>query len=317
MQGYVSACAASASAASASETTANTYKNAAEAAKNAAEIARNAAQTAQTAANSSKNEAVEANSGAQTAKTAAESAKNEARSKALMAEGYAFGTQNGVPVGPESEYYHNNAKYWADKAKEAASGEDAMSKMDYDSDLSVLNAGGIAPFVAANGGKIDVFKVNGVVQSIVDKAVDITVPTTAAEVGARPDNWVPSASDVGARPNTWTPSASDVGALPDATVSVAKGGTGAVDAANARTNLGLGGASTYGVKDNTAKASLSTGTGLTTERAVKYNSDSRLNRSTNVNAADTNYGTYMARGEALFNTDTNPTVNGCIAWTYG
>ena len=34
-------------------------------------------------------------------------------------------------------------------------------------------------------------------------------------------------------------------------------------------------------------------------------------------AADTNYTTYMARGEALFSTETTPTVNGCIAWVYG
>nr|DAT64520.1 MAG TPA: Peptidase [Caudoviricetes sp.] len=38
--------------------------------------------------------------------------------------------------------------------------------------------------------------------------------TTAAEVGARPDTWMPKAADVGARPSTWTPSASDVGAVP-------------------------------------------------------------------------------------------------------
>lgn len=44
--------------------------------------------------------------------------------------------------------------------------------------------------------------------------------------------------------------------------------------------------------------------------------NSRLNRTTNVNAADTNYTTYMARGEALFSAETTPTVNGCIAWQY-
>lgn len=37
---------------------------------------------------------------------------------------------------------------------------------------------------------------------------------TAEMVGARPDEWMPSAEDVGARPNTWTPSAADVGAVP-------------------------------------------------------------------------------------------------------
>ena len=45
--------------------------------------------------------------------------------------------------------------------------------------------------------------------------------------------------------------------------------------------------------------------------------NTRLNRTTNVNAADSNYTTYMARGEALFSTETTPTINGCIAWVYG
>ena len=45
--------------------------------------------------------------------------------------------------------------------------------------------------------------------------------------------------------------------------------------------------------------------------------NTRLNRTTNVNAADTNYTAYMARGEALFSTETTPSVNGCIAWQYG
>lgn len=42
----------------------------------------------------------------------------------------------------------------------------------------------------------------------------------------------------------------------------------------------------------------------------------RLNRSTDVHAADTAYTTYMARGEALFAQETTPTVNGAIAWQY-
>lgn len=42
----------------------------------------------------------------------------------------------------------------------------------------------------------------------------------------------------------------------------------------------------------------------------------RLNRTTAVGAADTNYTTYMARGEALFSVETTPTVNGTIAWQY-
>ena len=44
--------------------------------------------------------------------------------------------------------------------------------------------------------------------------------------------------------------------------------------------------------------------------------NARLYRTTNVNEADTNYTTYMARGEALFHSETTPTVDGCIAWQY-
>ena len=45
--------------------------------------------------------------------------------------------------------------------------------------------------------------------------------------------------------------------------------------------------------------------------------NTRMNRTTNVNASDSNYTTYMARGEALFSTEKTPSVNGCIAWQYG
>ena len=41
-----------------------------------------------------------------------------------------------------------------------------------------------------------------------------------------------------------------------------------------------------------------------------------LNRTTAVNEADTNYTTYMARGESLNSTEVTPSVNGTIAWFY-
>ena len=39
---------------------------------------------------------------------------NEISALVLQAEGYAVGTQNGVPVTSESPYYHNNAKYYSE-----------------------------------------------------------------------------------------------------------------------------------------------------------------------------------------------------------
>lgn len=44
--------------------------------------------------------------------------------------------------------------------------------------------------------------------------------------------------------------------------------------------------------------------------------NTKLGRTTAVTEADANYTTYMARGEALFSSETTPTVNGCIAWQY-
>ena len=51
--------------------------------------------------------------------------------------------------------------------------------------------------------------------------------------------------------------------------------------------------------------------------ATTSNINTALNRTNAVNIANSNYTTYMARGEALFSTETTPTVNGCIAWQYG
>lgn len=44
--------------------------------------------------------------------------------------------------------------------------------------------------------------------------------------------------------------------------------------------------------------------------------NARLNRTTNVNAADANYGAYMARGIMLSPTEQTPTANGCICLVY-
>lgn len=51
----------------------------------------------------------------QIAKSGAELAQGVASASSLASEGYAVGTQNGVPVDASSPYYQNNAKYYSDK----------------------------------------------------------------------------------------------------------------------------------------------------------------------------------------------------------
>lgn len=53
-----------------------------------------------------------AKSGAEEAKSDAESARDTTASLKLVTEGTTYGTQNGVPVGADSPYYHNNASYF-------------------------------------------------------------------------------------------------------------------------------------------------------------------------------------------------------------
>ena len=68
--------------------------------------------------------------------------------------------------------------------------------------------------------------------------------------------------------------------------------------------------------DGSSVSAATPGTDYTTPGNVSSAISAALGRSTSVSEADTNYGTYMARGEALFSADTSPTVNGTISWTY-
>ena len=53
------------------------------------------------------------------AKVEAEAAAGRSGAGALTAEGFALGTQNGEPVSEDSPYYHNNAKYYSEKADDS------------------------------------------------------------------------------------------------------------------------------------------------------------------------------------------------------
>lgn len=74
----------------------------------------------------------------------------------------------------------------------------------------------LAPLTSGEKLKVAFSKIAKAVSSLIDHIANKSNPheVTAAQVGARPDTWMPTAADVGARPNTWTPTASDVGAAP-------------------------------------------------------------------------------------------------------
>lgn len=91
-------------------------------------------------------------------------------------------------------------------------------------------------------------------------------------------------------------------------------GEGGVSAAVAGTDY-LKTAPVQSVNGKTGAVSLSK-TDVALGNVDNVSVNTRMNRTTNVNAADSNYTTYMARGEALFPSETTPTVNGCIAWQY-
>ena len=57
------------------------------------------------------------------AANASETAQGTAEAKALVAEGYALGTQNGTAVGSSSPYYQNNTEYYALKSEGYATGK--------------------------------------------------------------------------------------------------------------------------------------------------------------------------------------------------
>ena len=58
----------------------------------------------------------------QTAKAQAESAETGAGASALVSEGWAKGTQNGIQVTSQSPYYHNNAEWFKDQAQSISGG---------------------------------------------------------------------------------------------------------------------------------------------------------------------------------------------------
>ena len=72
----------------------------------------------------------------------------------------------------------------------------------------------------------------------------------------------------------------------------------------------------YPVKSVNGKTGVVTLTASDVGATTTSNINTAINRTNAVNVANSNYTTYMARGEALFSSETTPTVNGTIAWQY-
>lgn len=97
------------------------------------------------------------------------------------------------------------------------------------------------------------------------------------------------AVDASGKPTAWVVAVAGKDYLKTAPVTSVNGKTGAVTLG--KSDVGLG-------------------------RVDNVSVNARMNRTTNVNAADANYTSYMARGEALFAAETTPIANGQIAWQY-
>ena len=145
-----------------------------------------------------------------------------------------------------------------------------------------------------------------------------------------------NATDVGALPGTTViPSKTSqldndsgfitIGDVPDAPVTSVNGKTGAV--ALTKNDIGLG--NVDNVRQYSANnpppypvTSVNGKTGAVSLTASEFGAATTsdiyaaLNRTNAVDFSNSNYTTYMARGEALYSYETTPSANGCIAWTY-
>ena len=243
----------------------------------------------------------------------------------------------------------------------SAAGAGDMLKSTYDPTGSVATAGGIPDYVEANGGKIDTIKVNGTAQVISDKTVNITVPTKTSDI-TNDSGYLTSVpvTSVNSKTGAVVLTANDVGALPadtviptvnNATLTIRRNsvdiGSFTANSANDvnidinvptdKSDIGLGNVDNVkqysasnpppypvtSVNGETGAVSLTkSDVGLSNVDNVSINA--RLNRTTAVNEADTNYTTLMSRGEKLlpkadFDAVTDWSqhlVNGAIAWGY-
>ena len=204
------------------------------------------------------------------------SAASAAVSDAYKSEGYAVGTEDGLPVGPSSPYYNNNSKHWAEVAQAAAAGgliprgtctfanlptiaeshtgdmwnisDEFTTTSDFREGAGYVIPAGAEIYLTVDG-KWDVLAgtpVSGVKGNAESNYRKGNVNLTFTNLGSSQDGRL--ALGLG----------DSSGALP---LTVAQGGTGATDVAGAQTNLGIpatyAGSSTAGGDATRALAALS------------------------------------------------------------
>lgn len=294
LEGYNAESAASASAARASETAAKASETAAKgsetAAAGSASAASQKASAAETSAASAAQSASAASASAQSAQSNASQAlgaKGEAQAQAALAQSWAEGG-TGVREGENT----NNAKYWSDRAQDAAGG-------------GVSSFNGRTGAVLPQSGDYTAQQVGADPAGTAAGAVSAHNTDTAAHEDIRSE--LAGKSDTG-----HTHAATDItsGVLP-----VANGGTGAATFASgyALIGAGTGAVTTRIIRDNTSTSDvMAYDIALITSRTLCY----AINRATSVAATNTDYTALMARGSSLNSAETTPAVNGAIAWTY-
>ena len=269
-----------------------------------------------------------ANNAASAVSTAAASA-SAASASALDSEAWAVGKRSGQDVPSSDPAYHNSAYYWASVAGSAVSGgvlsfngrggavssqagdytaamvgalPDTTKISDLDNDAGYVTASHTHAASAITSGTLGVAR-GGTGQTSAVNAANafLNALSTGTSTPQDADYYISQYAGGGTTTTTyhrrpmsalWTyiKGKADAayaalshnhaaGDITSGTLAIARGGTNASTAGAALSNLGLG-------------------------------------RSTIISADDTNYTTSMVRGESLHTTDTTPSKNGQIAWTY-
>lgn len=107
------------------------------------------AEASATAAETSASASSTSASASSTSATASETSASASGTSALVSEGFAKGTQNGVPVTEGSPYYQNNSEYFKDQAEGIVGGDNfvkytSQTKTDAEKETARLNIGAIS-----------------------------------------------------------------------------------------------------------------------------------------------------------------------------